>query len=179
MANPYVGEIRCFGFNFAPYGWFFCDGALYPISTYQTLYALIGTTYGGDGVNTFGVPDLRGRVPMHQGTGTNGAGTTTIGVPQGASTINLASSQIPSHSHPIVSTLIAPGGLNEHTATPSSNAYIGPSTPDPLYKASTVDTQLNPVVIGFTGGSQPHENMQPYGVVNFCICFAGIFPSRN
>jgi len=179
MGQPYVGEIRCFGFNFAPAGWAFCDGALMPISENATLFNLIGTTYGGNGQSTFALPDLRSRIPMHTGTGPSGL-TNQIAQLQGVETVTLFANQIPIHTHAIVSELIAPGGVAEHAATATGAAYIGPSTPDQAYNTSpTINAPFSNLAIGSIGGSQPHDNMQPYLVLNFCISLFGIFPTQT
>ena len=176
--TPYVGEIRCFGFNFAPAGWQMCNGALLPISEYETLFNLIGTTFGGDGQTTFAVPDLRGRVPIHQGT--FGGNTSIIGQLQGTETVTLTTNQIPAHTHLVTAAIIAAGGVNEHVATPTTSTYIGPSAPDQIYKTlSTINAQFASTAIGSNGGSQPHENRQPSLVLNFCISLFGIYPSQN
>jgi microcystin-dependent protein len=179
MANPFVGEIRCFGFNFAPLGWALCNGQLLSISQNTALFSLLGTNFGGNGTSTFGLPNLQGNVPMHWGTSPGGFNS-VIGEVQGSSTVTLLSSQIPIHNHPIVSQVVAPGGAAEHAATPSSGASIGPSNPDGLYNTSpTINATLSPSTIGATGGSQPHDNMQPYLTLNFCIALQGVFPARN
>jgi microcystin-dependent protein len=178
MSSPFVGEIRCFGFNFAPANWAFCNGALISIAQNATLFNLIGTTYGGDGVNTFGLPDLRGRVPMHQG---NALGINSVmGTLQGTETVTLLTGQIPAHTHLITSTIVAPGGINEHVATPTTSTFIGPSAPDQVYNGSpTINAQFASSAIGSTGASQPHENRQPLLVLNFCISLFGIYPSQS
>lgn len=166
MAQPYVGEIRMFGGNFAPAGWMFCDGSLLPISENETLFQLIGTTYGGDGQSTFAVPDLRGRIPIHQGSGFILAET------GGAEEITLTVSQIPAHSHPMLAV----------AATPNSNNPGGGLTAQPtasIYNNSAVAVNLAPQAIGSIGGSQPHQNMQPYLCVSFIISLFGIFPSPS
>jgi microcystin-dependent protein len=179
MSEPYLGEIRCFGFNFAPLGWALCDGRLLPIAENDALFTILGTTYGGDGNTNFGLPNLSGRIPMHWGN-PQGRMSTLIGQSQGDSTATLGVSQIPAHRHPIVSEMVAPGGVTERTATPSGSAFIGPSNPDAAYKVTnTLDAGLSAQIIGRSGGSQPHENMQPYLVVNFCIALQGIYPSQN
>ena len=179
MSNPYIGEIRCFGFNFAPAGWQLCNGALLPISQFEALFNLIGTIYGGDGQNTFAVPDLRGRVPIHQGTGPTGI-TTIIGEIQGVESVPLNQSQIPIHSHLVTSAIVAPGGVNEHVATPTTSTYIGPSAPDQAYNTSpTINATFANAAIGSSGASLPHENRQPLLVINFCISLFGIFPSQT
>lgn len=179
MANPYVGEIRCFGFNFAPQDWAQCNGQLLAIADNTTLFALIGTTYGGDGVNTFGLPNLQGRIPMHWGS-PPGLSSTVLGQAQGTSTVTPTINQIPQHRHTILSEMMAPGGVLEHAASPTSSAFIGPSAPEMAYKLTpTIDSTFSPKTIGSTGGGQPHENEQPFLVLNFCIALFGIFPSQN
>jgi microcystin-dependent protein len=179
MASPYVGEIRCFGFSFAPVGWAFCNGQLLAIAQNDALFAILGTTYGGDGVTTFGLPNLQGRIPMHWGNGPGGFNT-TIGQVQGVPTVTLTTSQIPIHAHTINSANVDAGGANEHSAAPTGTAFIGPSNPDGVYNTTpTVNSPFAPGCISITGGSQPHDNMQPYLVLNFCIALEGIFPSRN
>jgi microcystin-dependent protein len=183
MSQPYIGEIRCFGFNFAPSNWAFCNGQLMNISDNEALYTVIGTTYGGDGVNTFGMPNLQGRVPMHWGNGAGGFNT-AYGQVQGSTTVTLTTAQMPAHAHTIMTAVVAPGGAPERTATPANpthSTYIGTSDPDGLYKSPppTLDATFAPAAIGGAGGSQPHENMQPYLALNFCICLYGIYPSQN
>ncbi len=165
MAQPYVGEIRMFGGNFAPAGWWFCDGTLLPISENEVLFQLIGTTYGGDGENTFALPDLRGRIPIHQGNGF------VMGQGAGVEDVTLNVQQIPAHSHPMVAstnpgTASNPQG-NIICSSPSINLYIEGQSPD---------VSLAPQVVGPVGGSQPHSNMQPYLCVSFIISLFGIFP---
>lgn len=165
MAQPYVGEIRMFAGNFAPAGWMFCEGQLLPISENETLFQLIGTTYGGDGQSTFALPDLRGRLPLHQGNGFILAET------GGAEEITLTVNQIPAHSHPfLASTSIA-------NQTSPSNAVVAQSSSADLYIEDTANVNLAANSIGTTGGSQPHTNFQPYLCVNFIISLFGIFPS--
>lgn len=166
MAQPYVGEIRMFGGNFAPAGWNFCDGSLLPISENETLFNLIGTTYGGDGQETFALPDLRGRIPLHQGNGLVLAET------GGAEEITLTVNQIPAHSHPMLAA----------AATPNNNNPGGALTAQPtasIYNNSNVAVNLAATAIGSVGGSQPHQNMQPYLCVSFIISLFGIFPSPS
>jgi microcystin-dependent protein len=179
MGSPYVGEIRCFGFSFAPAGWAFCNGQLMPISENEALFAIIGTTYGGDGQSTYGLPNLQGRVPMHAGNGPGGFNT-TIGEVFGTTSVTLTVNQIPQHAHAVFAESVAPGGGAEHSASPTSSAFIGSSNPDGIYKTTpTIDAPFSGVAIGSAGGSQPHENMQPYLALNFCIALFGIFPSQN
>ncbi len=179
MGQPYIGEIRCFGFNFAPAGWAFCNGQLMAIVQNDALFSILGTTYGGDGVTTFGLPDLQGRIPMHWGNGPGGFNT-TIGESQGAPTHTLAVNEMPLHTHSIIATSVPSGGIVERTATPDATTFLADSTPDGIYnKTPTVNTGFSPSAIIATGGSQPHDNTQPYLVLNFCIALQGIFPSQN
>ena len=169
MSQPYVGEIRMFAGNFAPAGWMFCEGQLLPISEYQTLFNLIGTTYGGDGQNTFALPDLRGRLPIHQGNGF------TLAETGGVETVTLTVSQIPAHTHAFlgstdVATQTAPTGL---VGGKSSGATISP------YGTDQPQGPLSPQAIGSTGGSQPHDNFQPYLCIDFIISLFGVFPSQT
>jgi microcystin-dependent protein len=165
MAQPYVGEIRMFAGNFAPAGWMFCEGQLLPISENETLFQLLGTTYGGDGQSTFALPDLRGRLPLHQGNGFILAET------GGAEEITLTVNQIPAHSHPFLAS-----ANNALTANAQDNvlSQIPSYTP---YFASQANTPLSAVSVTSTGGSQPHTNFQPYLCVDFIISLFGIFPS--
>ena len=165
MAQPYVGEIRMFAGNFAPAGWMFCEGQLLPISEYETLFQLIGTTYGGDGQSTFALPDLRGRIPIHQGNGFVLAET------GGAEEITLTVNQIPAHSHPLLGSS-APG-----TSSAPQNNVLSKSTSGFLYINENPSSQMAVTSISSTGGSQPHTNFQPYLCVDFIISLFGIFPS--
>jgi microcystin-dependent protein len=172
MAEPFLSEIRLFSFLFAPQGWAMCDGQLMPISQNTALFALIGTFYGGNGVSTFALPDLQGRVAIHQGTN---AGTTyVIGEQGGEETHTLLTSEIPSHSHTLsvagTSTTSDPTGAL--FAQPASNPHSGG-----LY-SPTSNSVAGPVV-GVAGGSQPHENQMPFLVLNYSIALEGIFPSRS
>ncbi len=166
MAQPYVGEIRMFAGNFAPGGWMFCEGQLLPISEYETLFQLIGTTYGGDGESTYALPDLRGRIPTHQGNGFILAGT------GGAEEITLTVSQISSHSHPLlVSTDFA------QETSPDGKVFARTPATEGYRKINNLDVNMNPGLVSAVGGSQPHTNFQPYLCVNFIISLFGIFPS--
>jgi len=170
MSQPYVGEIRIFGGNFAPVGWMFCEGQLLPISEYDTLFNLIGTTYGGDGQSTFALPDLRGRIPVHAGTSVNGS--FILGQPAGVETVTLTVQQIPSHTHPA---LAATGG--NAVASPANNTW-GPVTASNPYTDHAPDNTMNGASLGLTGGSQPHDNFMPYLCVDFIISLFGVFPSQ-
>ena len=167
MAQPYVGEIRMFAGNFAPAGWMFCEGQLLSISENETLFQLIGTTYGGDGQSTFALPDLRGRIPIHQGNGFILAET------GGAEEITLTVSQIPAHTHPLL--VNTSGGTSNAT---TGNTLAASPTLD-LYRQATPTVNLSPVAVASTGGSQPHTNFQPYLCVDFIISLFGIFPSQT
>ena len=167
MAQPYVGEIRMFAGNFAPAGWMFCDGQLLPISENETLFNLIGTTYGGDGQSTFALPDLQGRLPIHQGNGTILAET------GGAEAITLTVNQIPAHSHPLLAST-GPGNLN----TPGGNV-TAESAAVKIYYADEPTANMAASAIAPAGGSQPHTNFQPYLCLNFIISLFGIFPSQT
>ncbi|HMG78528.1 MAG TPA: tail fiber protein [Xanthobacteraceae bacterium] len=180
MSQPYIGEIRCFGFNFAPVNWAFCNGQLMNIADNSTLFAVIGTTYGGDGSVTFGLPNLQGQVPMHWGNGLGGFNT-SIGQVQGTTQVTLSQAQTPSHTHTIVAQLVPSGGTVERTQVPKSVSYLADSNPSGIYldTTPTFNSQLAGNVLSPVGGSLPHDNMQPYLTVNFCMCLFGIFPSRN
>ena len=166
MAQPYVGEIRIFAGNFAPAGWMFCDGQLLPISENETLFQLIGTTYGGDGQSTFALPDLRGRLPLHQGNGFVLAET------GGAEEITLTVNQIPSHSHPHVAR-----GSSGGDSSPAGAVLAQTDGTIQPYISDAASVNMNPASVTSVGGSQPHTNMQPYLCVNFIISLFGIFPS--
>jgi microcystin-dependent protein len=167
MAQPYVGEIRMFGGNFAPAGWAFCEGQLLPISENETLFQLIGTTYGGDGQETFALPDLRGRIPIHQGNGFILAET------GGAEEITLTINQTPAHSHALLCS-----GNNADSTQPTNNvAGVVTVVGVTAYGTDAPPTNLSPQSISSVGGSQPHTNFQPYLCVDFIISLFGIFPS--
>ena len=167
MGQPFVGEIRVFAGNFAPAGWLFCDGQLLPISVNETLFQLIGTTYGGDGQETFALPDLRGRVPVNQG---NGLALAETG---GAEQVTLTAQQIPAHTHSLV------GSAANASATSPAGGVPGtmPEVATSAYGSDAPLTSLSPQSVSPVGGSQPHENMQPYLCMGFIISLFGIFPS--
>lgn len=171
MAQPYVGEIRMFAGNFPPVGWMFCDGQLLAISENETLFQLIGTTYGGDGQSTFALPNLQSRVPLHMGTN---AGTTfNLAESAGVESVTLTTQQIPIHTHPLL--CAASGGI------PNSNAKDGfwAATDQTQYSTVAGNSPMGtpPIVSAAAGGSQPHENLMPYLCINFIISLFGIFPS--
>ena len=166
MAQPYVGEIRIFAGNFAPAGWMFCEGQLLPISENETLFQLIGTTYGGDGQSTFALPDLRGRLPIHQGNGFILAET------GGVEQITLTTSQIPAHSHALIAST-----NNASTANAQGNVLAQTPSYTPYIAGFAPNTPLNSASVGAAGGSQPHTNFQPYLCVNYIISLFGYYPS--
>jgi len=172
VSEPFLGEIRLFGFNFAPEGWALCNGQLLPISQNTALFSLLGTTYGGDGTTTFALPNLQSRVPVHQGQGT-GLSSYAQGQAGGTETVTLAAAQMPGHTHPVkASSGAADSGQPGGRALARSASHIYTAKPD-------TSTVMNADMLGDAGGSQPHENIQPYLAVNFCIALAGIFPARN
>jgi microcystin-dependent protein len=167
MSSPFVGEIRIFAGNFAPVGWELCAGQLLPISEYDVLFNLIGTTYGGDGQSTFGLPDLRGRIPVHQGSGF------VIGQSAGVETVTLTQNQLPAHTHAFTASannaVTANAEGNVLAQTPSYTPYIG---------GAPANTPLAPSSVSAVGGSQPHDNLQPYICINYIISTFGIFPTQ-
>ncbi len=165
MAQPYVGEIRMFAGNFAPAGWAFCEGQLLPISENETLFQLIGTTYGGDGESTFALPDLRGRIPIHQGNGFILAET------GGAEEITLTTNQIPVHTHTMLASSVLAQNPQPDGGVPAQTPTLQP------YMSDTGQVSLAPTAILPVGGSQPHTNFQPYLCVNFILSLFGLFPS--
>lgn len=166
MAQPYVGEIRMFAGNFAPAGWMFCEGQLLPISENETLFNLIGTTYGGDGESTFGLPDLRGRVPVHQGNGT------ILAEMGGVEEVTLNVLQIPNHTHPFL------GSINISQDTSPAGKIVGQISGGALlYIQDVTDSNMATQAVTTVGGSQPHTNFQPYICIDFIISLFGIFPS--
>ena len=172
MGQPFVGEIRMFGGSFAPAGWMFCGGQLLPISENETLFNLIGTTYGGDGQQTFALPDLQGRTPVHAGTGPGGT-TYQLGEKAGVESVTLSVQQIPAHSHPLLATTNAADTPNV------ANAVCATGTVSQLYWGDPPDTAASPQAISPSGGSQPHDNIQPYLTISYIISLFGVFPSQN
>jgi microcystin-dependent protein len=171
MSQPFVGEIRMFAGNFAPAGWAFCDGQLHPIAENETLFQLIGTTYGGDGQSTFAVPDLRGRAPVHQGQG-NGLSAYTLGQNGGTEQVVLTAQQIPSHTHPLVASSAAGNASSPQDAVLADGPALA-------YIELNPNASLAPGSVGAAGGSQPHENRPPFLVVDFIIALYGLFPQQN
>lgn len=169
MSEPFLAEVRMVGFNFAPRGWAFCDGQILPINQNQSLYSLLGTTYGGDGRTSFALPDLRGRTPIHVGAsnGTHHA----QGQKSGEETHTLSAAEMPQHDH-VAQASNSDGNVNTapgHLLARSLNTYASPGTTVPLHSGSVTNV----------GGGQAHDNMQPYLALNFCIALRGLFPSRN
>jgi microcystin-dependent protein len=170
MSQPYVGEVRCVGFNFPPAGWATCNGALESIAENSTLFNLIGTTYGGDGQQTFALPDLQGRIPLHQGTNT--ISNYVIGQKGGVESVTININQFPTHTHPLQGS-----SANAGSNIPAGNT-VGANVS--AYSTLAPSIALNNAMIGFSGGgSQPHENRQPYVVMNWVISLFGIYPSQN
>jgi microcystin-dependent protein len=173
MADPFVAEIRIFPFNFAPKGWAFCDGQLMPISQNTALFSLLGTTYGGDGKSTFALPDLQGRAPMHHGQGP-GLSLHDLGETSGSETVALLDSEMPAHSHAVsgVPTVLPDANNpNGRSYSRASGAYVYATMQNPV--------AMNFSAVGVAGGSLPHNNMQPYLTLNFCIAMQGVFPPRS
>ncbi len=175
MSEPFLAEVRIVGFNFAPRGWAFCDGQILPISQNQSLYSLLGTTYGGDGRTSFALPDLRGRTPIHVGS-SNGS-IHLLGQKGGEETHTLNAAEMPQHSHIL-------NGTNVSATLPGPTDNLMAQTPQavgPIYSdaAATLNVTLASAAVTNTGGGQAHNNMQPVLVLNFCIALQGLFPSRN
>ncbi len=169
MSEPFVGEIRIVGFNFAPQGWALCNGQLLAISQNTALFSLLGTFYGGDGRSSFALPNLQSRVPAHQGTGT-GLSSYVVGQVGGAESVTLTTAQMPKHAHGLNAVTTArTSGLPTGHVLSGNGAYGNPPT----------TTQLDRSAISGQGGSQPHENRQPFLVLNFIIALQGIYPARS
>jgi microcystin-dependent protein len=168
MSEPFVGEIRMFGGNFAPQGWAFCEGQLLSIAQNDTLFQLIGTTYGGDGQSTFQLPDFRGRIPVHQGPGF------TIGDKSGVETVTLTVQQLPAHTHQAQCKSTA-GELG----TPANAVWAASATDQTIYSNTAPNVNMNSTALPPAGGSQPHNNMAPFLAISFIISLFGIFPSQS
>jgi|SRR5882757_9578982 len=167
MGQPFIGEIRMFGGNFAPAGWMFCNGQLIPISENDALFTLIGTTYGGDGESTFALPNLIGRLPLHQGN------SFIIGQTGGTESVTLTAQQTPIHNHTMLAT------SNVSNQTDLANNVVAQSSTGKLYIEDTPTASLSNLAVSPVGGSQPHENMQPFLCISFIISMFGIFPSQT
>ncbi len=175
MSSPFLAEIRIFGFNFAPRGWAFCNGQIMPISQNTALFSLLGTTYGGDGKSNFALPNLQGAAPMQAGQG-SGLSLRNLGQTGGAQTVTLLETETPAHSHGVVGVAGAGGQGPAANTTWSDANQRGVSA----YTASSAqNVPMSPQSLSVAGGSQPHNNMMPYLVLNFCIALQGIFPARN
>ena len=172
MPEPYVGEVRMFAGNFPPAGWMFCEGQPLPISENEVLFQLIGTTYGGDGEETFNLPNLASRVPIHMGTGPDGTNY-QIGEQAGTEQVTLSMQQIPSHNHPLTVSTAA------GTTNSPANAVLAASPSVQMYIVDSPDNNLNAAAVTPVGGSQPHENTQPFLCINFIISLFGVFPSQT
>jgi microcystin-dependent protein len=172
MTDPFVAEIRIFGFTFPPKGWASCDGQLLPISQNTALFALLGTFYGGDGKSTFALPNLNGRVPLHQGQG-QGLSQRFIGEMGGSETVTLLQSEMPLHTHAVNASL-----AEAIDRSPAAQRFAGEIGGINSYAAPGGTAQLAPEAVAPAGGSLPHNNLQPYLTVNFCIALQGIFPPR-
>lgn len=172
MAQPFVGEIRMVGFNFAPAGWMFCQGQTLPISENEVLFQLIGTTYGGDGQETFQLPNLASRVPIHQGTAKSGT-TYQMGETGGAESVTLTTQQVPIHNHAFLAST-GPGNVQVPTGNVTAE-----SAAVKIYIEDSPSQAMNAAAITPVGGSQPHENLQPYLCISYIISLFGIFPSQT
>lgn len=173
MSSPFIGEIRMFGGNFAPAGWAFCDGQLVPISENDSLFTLIGTTYGGDGQETFALPNLQSRTPVHAGQGPGISQNYQLGETFGVESVTLTTQQIPIHNHDFSCSLAAA------SSTDPTNQVIAQSSQIHIFTEDVTSKQMNPVAMLPQGGSQPHDNMMPFLVISFIISLFGTFPSQN
>jgi microcystin-dependent protein len=175
MANPFVAEIRIFPFNFPPKGWAFCDGQILPLSQNTALFSLLGTTYGGDGKSNFALPNMQGNAPMHPGQGP-GLSLHDLGESSGSDTVTLLESEIPSHSHAVMTF----GNLGSHP-TPGPTFSLAKSNSFQGYSDVTNSglTQLSDSTVAPAGGDQPHNNLMPYLTLNFCIALQGVYPPRT
>lgn len=173
MSDPFVGEIKLFGGNFAPLNWAFCDGSLLSIAQNSALFALLGTTYGGNGTSTFALPDLRGRVPIHRGQGA-GLSNRILGESGGSETIILNASQLPIHTHPLQCSSSPGDSRSPSGAYPALDATAAAA----LYSNGAADATMNGTLCQPTGGGQAHENRMPYLAINYIISLFGIFPSQ-
>jgi microcystin-dependent protein len=175
MSNQFLAEVRIFPFNFAPYGWAFCDGQILPISQNTALFSLLGTTYGGDGRTTYALPNMQGRAPMHPGQGP-GLTLHDLGEAAGTTTVTLLSTEMPSHGHALNSEARLPANV----AAPSPTMAFSLTNLGKPYQASvTANTTMDPSTIGPTGNNAPHNNMMPYLTFNFCIALQGMYPQRG
>ena len=176
MTEPYLGEIRMFGFNFAPRNWAKCDGELLAINQNQSLYSILGITYGGDGRTTFALPDLRGRVPIHMGTSSSGS-SYSQGAKSGVEEITLTEAQMPAHTHTMRGT--SDDALTENNAGVDPTNHVLAKASTNIYTDSANLAAMNTVTIGSNTGGQSFSNMQPFLAIEFCIALTGTFPPRN
>jgi len=174
MADPFVAEIRIFPFNFAPKGWAFCDGQILPISQNTALFSLLGTIYGGDGKSTFALPNMEGNAPMHPGQGP-GLSLHDLGETGGSQTVSLLESEIPAHSHPVFA---GPVQFAGNTNIAAGNAFAKSSQGNSYVPAANL-VMMSPSSLPPAGGDQPHNNMQPYLTLSFCIALQGVYPPRT
>lgn len=174
MSNPFVAEIRIFPFNFAPTGWAFCAGQLLPLSQNTALFSLLGTTYGGDGKSNFGLPNLQGKAPMQPGQGP-GLSLHDLGEVGGSTTVTLLTTEMPSHNHNAMA--FGTGGM----AAPTNNTWGGSlkGGANMYTPSASNNVQMNPLALAVAGGSQPHNNLQPFLTLNFCIALQGVYPPRT
>jgi microcystin-dependent protein len=173
MSEPFVGEVRMFAGNFAPRGWAFCDGQMLAVSQNDALFSLLGTIYGGDGRTTFGLPDLRGRIPIHAGSGP-GLSPRSLGSKAGAENVTLTTNQLPSHSHEFTATT-----ANATDSTPNNTMTMGKGVGFDPYIDQNGSVSMNANNVTAVGGSQSHTNIMPFLCVNFIIALVGIYPSRH
>jgi len=171
VSEPFVGQITMFAGSFAPRGWALCDGQLLAISQNDALFSLFGTIYGGDGRTTFGLPDLRGRVPIHIGSGP-GLSSRTIGHRSGSESVTVARTQLPSHTHPLQ-------GSTDSATTPDPSGNVFARSSGDAYGSEFSASNMNGAAVGNSGGGQAHSNMQPWLAVNFIVALFGVYPSRN
>ena len=171
-ATPYIGQIMAFGGNFVPQGWALCNGSLLPISQYDALFSLLGTTFGGDGQTTFALPDLRGRAALHQGQGP-GLSSYVLGQSGGAEAVTLTMGQLPPHSHPVL------GNSGAGTSSNPSGAVWAGSPVNVYAAGAAANAAMSATAISASGSGQPHDNMLPFETLNFCIALEGIYPSQS
>lgn len=173
MSEPFLAEIRIVGFNFAPRGWAFCDGQILPINQNQSLYSLLGTTYGGDGRTTFALPDLRSRTPIHRDSNHQ------LGQKSGEETHTLSAAETPQHTHAFRYSTNAATDQRASTAPGSTDSVLGNSNVDMYHAPGGTPAPMDPGAVSSVGGGQAHDNMMPYLTLNYCIALQGLFPSRN
>jgi microcystin-dependent protein len=172
VSEPFLSEIKIVSFNFPPKGWALCNGQFLPINQNQALFALLGTTYGGNGQTTFALPNFRGRMPLHVGNGH------TLGETAGSTSVTISSQQLPTHTHQLTASGLPASGAGNSASNQPSGRRLARATTD-VYSDGTPSIAMHPSTVSSVGGSQPHNNMQPYLVLNFIIALQGIFPSRN